>query len=125
MLQEKPWSPDTIVGYCKKNASWKDKPIVCTKTLYNYIDRGLLKVRNIDLLLKPGLKPRSKANERASKRFMGKSTDLRPKEVETREEFEHWEIDTVVGKRSNEAVLLTLTERKTRYGIYISFRIKE
>jgi len=46
---------------------------------------------------------------------MGKSVDLRPKEVETREEFKHWEIDTVVGKRSNDAVLLTLTERKTRY----------
>jgi len=26
MLQEKPWAPDTIVGYCKKDPSWKDKP---------------------------------------------------------------------------------------------------
>ena len=32
MLQEKPWAPDTIVGYCKKDPGWKDKPIVCTKT---------------------------------------------------------------------------------------------
>ena len=115
MLQEKPWAPDTIVGYCKKDPSWKDKPIVCTKTLYNYIDRGLLRVRNIDLLLKPRLKPRDKTKKREPKRIMGKIIDLRPKEVETREEFGHWEIDTVVGKRSNDAVLLTLTERKTRY----------
>ena len=35
--------------------------------------------------------------------------------METREEFGHWEIDTVVGKRSSDAVFLTLTERKTRY----------
>ena len=89
--------------------------MVCTKTLYNYIDRGLLKVRNIDLLLKPRLKSSDKRKRREAKRIMGKSIDLRPKEVETREEFGHWEIDTVVGKRSNDAVLLTLTERKTRY----------
>ena len=89
--------------------------MVCTKTLYNYIDRELLKVRNIDLLLKPRLKPRNRMKKREPKRIMGKSIDLRTKEVETREEFGHWEIDTVVGKRSNDAVLLTLTEKKTRY----------
>ena len=115
MLGEKKWSPDSIVGYCKRDPSWRDKPIVCTKTLYNYIDRGYLKVRNIDLLLKPRLKPRNKVKPREHKRVMGKSIDLRPKEAENREEFGHWEIDTVIGKRSNDAVLLTLTERKTRY----------
>lgn len=115
MLERKPWSPDSIVGYCKRDPDWKDKPMVCTKTLYNYIDRRLLKVRNIDLLLKTRLKPRDKMKKREPKRIMGKSIDLRPKEVKTREEFGHWEIDTVVGKRSNDAVLLTLTERKTRY----------
>ena len=56
MLGEKKWSPDSIVGYCKRDPSWRDKPIVCTKTLYNYIDRGYLKVRNIDLLLKTKVK---------------------------------------------------------------------
>lgn len=115
MLDKKTWSPDSIVGYCKKDPNWKDKPMVCTKTLYNYIDRGLLKVRNIDLLLKPRLKPRDKKKQRKAKRIMGKSIELRPKEIETREEFGHWEIDTVQGKRSKDAVLLTLTERKTRY----------
>ncbi|SHF11354.1 hypothetical protein SAMN02746089_01315 [Caldanaerobius fijiensis DSM 17918] len=60
MLERKPWSPDSIVGYCKRDPDWKDKSIVCTKTLYNYIDRELLKVRNIDLVLKPRLKPLDK-----------------------------------------------------------------
>lgn len=64
MLEKKPWSPDSIVGYCKKDGDWKNKPMVCTKTLYNYIDRGLLKVRNIDLLLKPRLRPRDKTKRR-------------------------------------------------------------
>lgn len=34
--------------------------------------------------------------------------------MDDRDEFGHWEIDTVVGKRSKEAALLTLTERQTR-----------
>ena len=115
MLQKKPWSPDAIVGSCKKDPIWKDKPMVCTKTLYNYIDNGLLKVRNINLLQKTNRKPRNKTKKREQKRMMGNSIDLRPKEAETREEFGHWETDTMIGKRSNDAVLLTLTERKTRY----------
>ncbi|MEM5245151.1 IS30 family transposase, partial [Thermoanaerobacter sp. CM-CNRG TB177] len=83
-----------VVGYCKKDPSWNNKTIVCTKTLYNYIDRGLLKVKNIDLPLKLRLKPRKKQN-RKNKRIMGKSIDFRPKEVESREVFGHWEIDTL------------------------------
>lgn len=115
MLEKKKWSPDIVVFYCKRDLNRKDKPMVCTKTLYNYIDKGLLKVRNIDFLLKPKLKPKNKTKRRETKRIMGKSIDLRLKEVNTRKEFGHWEIDTVVGKRSNDAVLLTLTGRKTRY----------
>ena len=30
------------------------------------------------------------------------------------EEFGHWEIDTVIGKRTKDKVLLMLTEKKTR-----------
>ena len=35
-----------------KQADWKDKTMVSTKTLYNYIDLGLLQSRNIDLPMK-------------------------------------------------------------------------
>ena len=39
----------------------------------------------------------------------------RPQEVETREEFGHWETDLVIGQKSGQDnVLLTLLERKTR-----------
>ena len=45
-----------------------------------------------------------------------KSIEERPEEVNSREEFGHWEIDLIVGKRKGSgAALLTLTERKTRY----------
>ncbi|MCM8900077.1 hypothetical protein KVG29_02425 [Caldicoprobacter algeriensis] len=56
---------------------------------------------------------------------MGKSIDLRPKEVETREEFGYKEIDAVVGKRSNGSVLLTLTEKKTRYELIFLLNSKD
>ena len=34
--------------------------------------------------------------------------------MDAREEFGHWEIDTVIGKSEADEVLLTLDERKTR-----------
>ncbi|MFK4997944.1 IS30 family transposase [Bacillus sp. N9] len=42
------------------------------------------------------------------------SIEERPESIETREEFGHWEIDTVLGHKSNDEALLTLVERKTR-----------
>ena len=40
----------------------------------------------------------------------------RPKHIENRKEFGHWEIDTVIGKKtSDQDVLLTIIERKSRY----------
>jgi len=74
------------------------------KTLYNYIDLGLIKVRNIDLNLKLRLKSKIK-RIRQNKRVVGKSIDQRPEEVQSRQTFGHWEIDTVTGKKSNDSVI--------------------
>lgn len=115
-IRKNNWSVDTVVGYCKTDPSWKDQFIVSTKTLYNYIDRGFLSIRNIDLPLKTRLKPKKK-RIRENKRLLGKSIDLRPEQINSRQEFGHWEIDTVIGKKSGDKALLTLTERKSRYEI--------
>nr|WP_252904062.1 IS30 family transposase [Secundilactobacillus oryzae] len=49
------------------------------------------------------------------KRLAGRSIEERPKAVERRKQFGHWEMDTVVGKRNGrESVILSLIERKTR-----------
>jgi len=107
------WSPDAVVGYCRSHPQWQQEVLVSTKTLYHYIDRCRLDARNIDLYLKV----RRKTNHRRSrtnKRILGQSIELRPEEILTRQEFGHWEIDTVVGRRSGDEALLTLTERKTR-----------
>lgn len=120
ILKDK-WSPDVVVGRAK--VSMDRSKIVCTKTLYNYIEHGLLKVRNIDLQLKIHRKPKKNVN-RANKRIYGKSISQRPKAVEERNEFGHWEIDTVIGKRSGDQALLTLTERKSREHLIIPLASK-
>jgi len=107
------WSPDAVVGEALKTKKFTKDEMVSTKTLYNYIDQNLLNVKNIDLQLKVNRRPNKHIN-RKHKRLSGKSISQRPKKVNKREEFGHWEIDTVRGKRSNDNVLLTITERKTR-----------
>src|SRR5699024_1862620 len=58
-----------------------------------------------------------KRKARKHKKVLGTSIEERPESVETREEFGHWEIDTVLGHKSNDDALLTLEERKSRHKI--------
>ena len=52
------------------------------------------------------------------KKKLGKSIAERPSNIDNREEFGHWEIDTVAGEKSkDDCVLLTILERKTRNAI--------
>jgi len=44
----------------------------------------------------------------------GQAGQQRPGDVETRETFGHWEIDTMMGKGSKDCIV-TLVERKTRF----------
>ncbi|MCG0876440.1 IS30 family transposase [Lactiplantibacillus plantarum] len=111
------WSPDAAVGYARKHRLFKPAKMVCTKTLYNYIDAQLLEIRNLDLLEKTKRRT-TQHHSHQHQRLLGRSIEERPKRVETRHEFGHFEIDTVIGKRAgSESVLLTFTERKTRYEI--------
>jgi IS30 family transposase len=114
MLSENKWSPDAIVGEYRLNPKTKDLPCVCTNTLYQYIDMGLLSpIKNIDLLQKVGRK-RRKVRCRKNKRILGDSIEVRPPEISKRKTLGHWEIDTVVGTRSKGKSLLTILERKSR-----------
>lgn len=109
---ENHWSVDAAVG--KAIASGSFRKIVCSKTIYNYIDLGLIRVKNSHLPLKLRRSPKSTRN-RINKRILGNSISERPSHIEERQEFGHWEIDTVIGSKSKEdEVLLTIVERKTR-----------
>jgi IS30 family transposase len=108
-------SPD-VVAHRIKQAGMEGA--VCTKTLYNYIEEGLIPgVSNESLWEKrKRRKQRSKGLRRLTKRLAkGPGIELRPAEAESREAFGHWEIDLVVGPtHGSNAALLTLVERKHR-----------
>lgn len=108
------WSPEACVSNALAKGKFQRSQIVCTKTLYNYIDLGLLAVINADLPMKlcRNTKPSKVKNH---KKKLGKSIAERPSNINNREEFSHWEIDTVVDQKSKDnCVLLTILERKTR-----------
>lgn len=111
-IQQAYWSPDAVCGYVKAQGLL-EHATVCKKTLYRYIDLGLLPLKNIDLPMKVSRKPKI-ARVHQYKKVFGQSIEQRAASVQTREEFGHWEIDTVLGSRTQGEVLLTLTERKTR-----------
>lgn len=116
------YSPDAVIGEIKEKRLEFETEI-CTKTLYNYIDRGdvFLTLTNKDLPVKrKGKKRGYKKIKIPHKNLKGTSIEERPSEIDTREEYGHWEMDCVVGKREGKgAVLLVLSERSIREEIII------
>lgn len=96
---------------------WPSETRAVEKTLYNWVNGGLIPgVSNTDLPNKG-----EKYKENGSRKNFSRakcaehSIDNRPKEVEDRENFGHWELDTVKGgKDTSTACLFTMTERKSR-----------
>lgn len=106
------WSVDAAVGRAVAFGTFTKT--VCAKTIYNYIDLGLIRIKNTHLPLKLRRNPKS-TTIRINKRILGNSISERPEHIEERQEFGHWEIDTVIGSKSKEdEVILTIVERKTR-----------
>ena len=90
---------------------------VCTKTLYSYIEQGLIEgVSNESLWEKRKRRKQRKSQLHRAKRISkGTSIEQRPEAIESRKEFGHWEMDLVVGPTAGSNVaLLTLVERKHR-----------
>ena len=123
-LLNKQYSPDVIIGRIKqKRLTFKG--MICTKTLYNYIDRGILSgISNANLWEKrKQKKKRYKAVQRISLRNKGsRSIEDRTQEINNRLEYGHWEGDCVKGPRRRKCSLFTLTERVTREQIIIKIK---
>ncbi|SDL28293.1 IS30 family transposase [Lacicoccus qingdaonensis] len=115
------WSPDAVVGAAKQRDMFPAELMPCTTTLYNWIDRHIMRTKNINLSEKPSRNTKSKTRQdREHQRDLGPSIAERPETVESRETFGHWEIDTVIGsKHKDDAVLLTLAERQTRFEVLL------
>ena len=126
LLNEK-WSPDVVVGFAKTHDLFDSSVIPCTTTLYGWIDKGIRRTKNMDLLEKLSRKPKDTTyRNRKNKRMLGQSIEQRPAEIDNRQTFGHWEIDTVVGnKTKTDSVLLTLVERQTRFEIILKLNGKD
>lgn len=89
---------------------------ICVSTLYSYISRGVfLRLCDSDLLEKPFRKPRQKSTGLKVAHETLPNISQRPEAINSRDSFGHWEMDLVVGPSGSHPVLLTLTERSSRY----------
>lgn len=100
------------------------KTTISVRTLYRYIDNGIfLKLTNKELPIKSNRKEHNKKVRVQKRAIAGESIENRPKEVKDRENFGHWEMDTVKGKRGvTKSCMLVLTERKTRDEIVMKLK---
>lgn len=113
-------SVDASVGDMMKTNDYSPDESVCTKTVYSYIEKQRIGLKNYDLPQKVSRKPRKgPIKPKTHKRIYGTSIEERPPEVLTREEFGHFEIDTIIGKKSNDSVILSLVERMTRKAFFL------
>lgn len=112
------YSPAAVLGELKaQGREGEFKTSICVTTLYSYIDKGIfLKLTNKNLPVKKNEKRTyKKVKKQQARANAGTSIEKRPDDVDKREEFGHWEMDSVIGQRGkSKNTLLTLTERKTR-----------
>lgn len=108
------FSPAAALGEIKRKGLTFSTSI-CVTTLYNYIDQGLfLHLSNKHLWVKSKRKKQEKKIVRRIKNPLAPSIEDRPKHIDWRDSFGHWEMDTVVSAQGKLPVLLVLTERMTR-----------
>ena len=108
-------SPDVLAHLIEKNDQFKTK--ICTKTIYNYLEKNIFLDVSYDDLINGHYKKYSKKglNRPSYRKTLNRSIELRPEEVDERKVQGHWEMDLMIGKRGGcKEVLLTMTERKTR-----------
>ena len=96
---------------------------ICETTLYNWIYRGdiFLNLTEADLLYKGGRRNegRKAGDNNRARPAKGDTIEQRPEEINSRETFGNWEMDSVMGCKGSKQALLVLTERRTRMGIVL------
>ena len=114
------FSPCQGLAEAKKEGKM-ERTSISKPTLYSYIHKGVfLNLTMKDLPQGGKVKTKYQRLTRAKRAPKGDSIEQRPKEVNTKEEFGHWEMDTVVSaKNTGTKRLLVLSERKTRHELII------
>lgn len=128
-ILEDNWAPDAIAGYIKSHKLYKNNgfALISTSTIYRAIHYNLLKVKkeNTRRMIKFEKSGKYSSKSELPESKLKYSIELRPKDINDRKSFGHWELDTVIGKRDGiHECLMTLTERKTRFEIILRLTAK-
>lgn len=111
-------SPEAIKSYSEN----KDFPI-CSKTLRNYIDKGILTARNIDLRRKLSLAPTKYNYPRSYSHNPLKKIDHLYSDylhyMEFHPDIVTFQCDTVLGKRQDKKAILTIHADTLHFQMYI------
>lgn len=109
------WSPEQIAGRLKRENH--NKSVIVHETIYRFIySKEGFKRKLFEYLVRHHYKRRNWHSRYLYRRGIANrvSIRLRPKEVEKRKSFGHWEGDVVEGK-AHVMGIQTLLERKTRF----------
>ena len=116
------WSPDVISGYINSHELYKQDGFtsIPTTTIYRAIHYGLLRVKKEDTRRMTKFEKSGKYSKKGElpKNKLSYSIELRPDDINNRQSFGNWELDTVISTNKGiHKCLMTLTERKTRFEI--------
>lgn len=106
-------SPEQIVGNCQKAGI----RCVSIERIYQYVWTDKANGGELYRYLRSGRRQRRKRYGSKSSRGLiphRRPISSRPKAVEDRKQFGHWEADTMIGKNHRQAIV-TIVERKTGY----------
>ena len=109
------WTPEQIAGRLKKDNG--GKTVICHETIYRYIYSKQAQHKNLhEYLVRGHRKRRAWHHRRTYRRGIQNRVSIhdRPEAIESRNEFGHWELDSVEGKRHKKSIH-TFVERKTRF----------
>lgn len=122
ILKDK-WAPDVIAGYINSHELYLQEGFtsISTTTIYRAIHYHLLKATKKDTrrMLKFNTEKDIYTTEKTiTENKKDNSIELRPNNINNRERFGDWELDTVVStSKGQHQCLMTLTDRKIRYEI--------
>ena len=113
-LENQQWSPEQINGYCFQN----NIPMVSHERIYQYIYHDKENGGSLFKHLRTGQKKYKKRyGKYKNPKIIIKnkvSIDLRPKITNSKQRYGDWEIDTIIGKNHNGAIV-TVVERKSSF----------
>ena len=122
------WMPDVIVGYMKKHNYFEREGFssITMQTIYNAIRYSIINVKVEDMRrMKENPVYEYQEQKEVSESKREYSIEKRPKEIDKRLVFGHFELDTVVGtSKGTHECIMTITERKTRFEMIFKLKNK-